>query len=110
GAKQAADNGVFTFVDGKGSYDTGTHASDTAFKGGVRFEGHHGALDVQVSDVKVATGRETGTITADFTSKKMDGTVVSKNDAPIADLDMTKAKRGGGAGGAMVFADIPAKL
>ncbi|MEU6951349.1 HtaA domain-containing protein [Streptomyces sp. NPDC045714] len=110
GAKQAAGNGVFTFTDGKGSYDTATHGSDTAFKGSVRFEGHHGLLDVELSDVKVASGRETGTITADFTSKKMDGTVVTKNDAPIADLDMTKAKRGGGAGGAMVFSDIPATL
>lgn len=89
GAKQAAANGVFTFTDGKGSYDTSTHASDTAFKGGVRFEGHHGLLDVRLSDIKVATGRETGTVTADFTSKKTDGTVVTKNDAPIADLDMT---------------------
>ncbi|MYV64350.1 hypothetical protein GTW37_39845, partial [Streptomyces sp. SID4931] len=81
GAKQADGNGVFTFVDGKGSYDVGTHASDTAFKGGVRFEGHHGVLDVKLSDIKVGTGRETGTITADFTSKKTDGTVVTKDDA-----------------------------
>lgn len=110
GAQQADGGGVFTFTDGKGTYDTGTHASDTAFEGSVRFEGHHGALDVQLSDVKVGTGRETGTITADFTSKKMDGTVVSKDDAPIAELDMTAAERAGGADGAMVFAAIPATL
>ncbi|MFF1270870.1 HtaA domain-containing protein, partial [Streptomyces anulatus] len=110
GAQQAAGNGVFTFTGGTGTYDTGTHESRTAFKGGVRFEGHEGVLDVKLSDIKTGTGRQTGTITADFTSKKMDGTVVTKNDAPIADLDMTKAERGGGAGGAMVFSDIPAKL
>uniref|UniRef100_UPI000526B7CA HtaA domain-containing protein n=1 Tax=Streptomyces sp. NRRL F-6674 TaxID=1463877 RepID=UPI000526B7CA len=101
---------VFTFTGGTGTYDTGTHESRTAFKGGVRFEGHEGVLDVKLSDIKTGTGRQTGTITADFTSKKMDGTVVTKNDAPIADLDMTKAEGGGGAGGAMVFSDIPAKL
>lgn len=110
GAQQAADNGVFTFTGGTGTYDTGTHASATAFKGGVRFEGHEGVLDVKLSDIKVGTGRETGTITADFSSRKMDGSVVTKNDAPIAALDMTAAKRGGGAGGAMVFSAIPAKL
>lgn len=110
GAQQAADNGVFTFTGGTGTYDTGTHASATAFKGGVRFEGHEGVLDVELSDIKVGTGRETGTITADFSSKKMDGSVVTKDDAPIAALDMTAAKRGGGAGGAMVFSAIPAKL
>ncbi|SCE56556.1 HtaA domain-containing protein [Streptomyces sp. OspMP-M43] len=110
GAKQAAGNGVFTFTGGTGTYDTGTHESRTAFKGGVRFEGHEGVLDVKLSDIKVGTGRQTGTITADFSSKKRDGSVVTKNDASIAALDMTAAKRGGGAGGAMVFSDIPAKL
>ncbi|MCI4040250.1 HtaA domain-containing protein [Streptomyces sp. TRM75563] len=110
GAQQADGNGVFTFTDGKGTYDTATHASDTAFKGSVRFEGHHGVLDVQLSDIKAGTGRETGTITADFSSKKTDGTVVTKDDAPIAALDMTAVKPGGGAGGEMVFADIPATL
>ncbi|MFJ3595234.1 HtaA domain-containing protein [Streptomyces sp. NPDC090126] len=110
GARQADGNGVFTFVDGKGSYDVGTHASHTAFQGGVRFEGHHGVLDVSLSDIKVGTGRETGTITADFTSKKMDGTVVSEDDAPIAALDITGAQRGRGANGETVFTGIPAKL
>lgn len=110
GAQQAADNGVFTFTGGTGTYDTGTHESRTAFKGGVRFEGHEGVLDVKLSDIKTGTGRQTGTITADFSSKQRDGSVVTKNDAPIAALDMTAAKRGGGAGGAMVFSDIPAKL
>ncbi|MFJ3324625.1 HtaA domain-containing protein [Streptomyces griseus] len=110
GAQQADGNGVFTFTDGKGTYDTATHASDTAFKGSVRFEGHHGVLDVKLSDIKAGTGREAGTITADFTSKKTDGTVVTKDDAPIAALDMTDVRPGGGAGGEMVFADIPATL
>lgn len=32
GAKQAPGNGVFTFVDGTGTYDTSTHAGATAFK------------------------------------------------------------------------------
>lgn len=101
---------MFTFTGGTGTYDIGTHESRTAFKGGVRFEGHEGVLDVKLSDIRTGTGRQTGTITADFSSKQRDGSVVTKNDAPIAALDMTAAKRGGGAGGAMVFSDIPAKL
>ncbi|OLO33678.1 hypothetical protein PZ61_0226465 [Streptomyces sp. MNU77] len=110
GAQQAAGNGVLTFTGGTGTYDTGTHASATAFKGGVRFEGHEGVLDIKLSDIKVGTGLETGTITADFSSKQRNGSVVTKDDAPIAALDMTAAERGGGAGGAMVFSGIPAKL
>ncbi|MGW2117655.1 HtaA domain-containing protein [Streptomyces zhihengii] len=110
GATQADGNGVFTFTDGTGSYDTGTHASDTAFKGKVRFQGHGGVLDVQIGDIKVATGRESGTVTADYTSKKMDGTVVTKDDAVIANLNLTSVRPGQGEGGAMVFKDIPATL
>lgn len=60
GATQAAANGVFTFTDGTGTYDTGTHATATTFKGSVHFEGHHGVLDIKLSDVKVNTGRESG--------------------------------------------------
>ncbi|UUN26571.1 HtaA domain-containing protein [Streptomyces sp. FIT100] len=110
GATQAAGNGVFTFTGGKGTYDTATHASETAFKGSVHCLGHGGVLDVKVGDIKVATGATAGTVTADFTSKKMDGTVVTKDDAVIADLDLTGIAPGQGEGGATVLANIPAKL
>ncbi|MGW8952801.1 HtaA domain-containing protein [Streptomyces sp. NPDC055709] len=113
GAKQAPDNGVFTFVDGTGTYDTGTHATANAFKGSVHFTGHDGALDITMSDVKLATkgsAAPTGEITADVAAKRMDGTVESKNDIAIAALDMTGVRPGQGTGGAMVFKDIPAKL
>ncbi|MFC5800232.1 HtaA domain-containing protein [Streptomyces formicae] len=110
GATQAANNGAFTFTGAKGTYDTATHASDTAFRGSVHFLGHGGILDVKVGDIKVATGTTSGTITADFTSKKMDGTVVTKDDAVIADLDLTGITPGRGEGGATVLANIPAEL
>ncbi|MFJ9570028.1 HtaA domain-containing protein [Streptomyces bacillaris] len=105
GAKQAENNGVFTFVDGKGSYDTGTHATDTAFKGSVNFYAHDGALDITLSDVKLSTTRTGGAITADV--KTPQGTT---DDVDIATLDLSTVRPGQGDGGAMVFKDIPATL
>ncbi|WP_335931938.1 HtaA domain-containing protein [Streptomyces sp. PTD5-9] len=105
GAVQAPDNGVFTFVNGKGSYDTATHGTDTAFEGGVNFYAHGGVLDITLSDVKLSTAGTGGAITADVTTPE--GT---HDDVVFASLDLSAVKPGQGAGGAMVFKDIPATL
>ncbi|MER5745693.1 HtaA domain-containing protein [Streptomyces sp. NPDC002225] len=105
GAVQAPDNGVFTFSGGRGSYDTTTHGTDTAFAGGVNFFAHGGVLDITISDVKLATTRTGGTITVDVTTPE--GT---EDDVDFADLDLSSVKPGRGEGGTMVFADIPATL
>ncbi|MFG3138210.1 HtaA domain-containing protein [Streptomyces sp. NPDC048211] len=105
GATQAEGNGVFTFVNGKGSYDMTTHGTDTAFEGGVNFSAHGGVLDITLSDVKLSTAGAGGAITADVATPA--GTA---NDVAVADLDLSAVRPGQGAGGAMVFKDIPAKL
>ncbi|MFD4480290.1 HtaA domain-containing protein [Streptomyces sp. NPDC058471] len=105
GARQAADNGVFTFTDGKGTYDTGTHATDTAFKGGVRFSSPAHRFDITVADVKVRTEGTSGAIRADVS---LNGAV--QNDIDLAKLDLTGIRPGQGEGGAMTFKDIPATL
>ncbi|MFH8710188.1 HtaA domain-containing protein [Streptomyces zaomyceticus] len=113
GAEQAANNGVFAFVDGTGTYDMSTHGTATSFKGGVRFEAHEGALDILISDVRLATkgsAAPTGEITADVVTKEKDGSFSTREDITFAALDMTGIRPGQGAGGAMVFQGIPAKL
>ncbi|MET9675737.1 HtaA domain-containing protein [Streptomyces sp. NPDC006482] len=113
GAKQAPGNGVFTFVEGTGTYDTGTHATANSFKGGVHFEAHAGVLDIRISDVKLTTkgtAAPTGEITADVVTKEKNGTFTTRDDVSFAALDMTGVRPSQGAGGAMVFKDIPAKL
>ncbi|MGW5862537.1 HtaA domain-containing protein [Streptomyces sp. NPDC055239] len=105
GAKQAAGNGVFTFTDGTGTYDTGTHATDTAFKGSVRFSSTAHGFDIKVADVKVRTKGTTGAIQADVS---LNGT--AQNDIDLAKLDLTGITPGTGEGGAMTFKDIPATL
>ncbi|MFE7463569.1 HtaA domain-containing protein [Streptomyces sp. NPDC057499] len=105
GAVQAPGNGAFTFSGGKGTYDTATHGTGTAFDGGVNFYAHGGVLDITLSDVKLATSGTGGAITVDVTTPK--GTV---DDVEFAALDLSAVKPGRGEGGAMVFADIPATL
>ncbi|GAB2809072.1 HtaA domain-containing protein [Streptomyces daliensis] len=109
GAEQAADNGVFTFGDAKGTYDSPTHAASAAVKGSVRFEGHHGALDITLSDLKVDTTATSGTLTADVESNN-NGEHSAEQDVPLADLALDGVTPGQGEDGSTVLADIPATL
>ncbi|MFE4688959.1 HtaA domain-containing protein [Streptomyces sp. NPDC056749] len=105
GATQAAGNGIFTFGNGRGTYDTATHGTVTAFDGSVNFGAHGGVLDITLSDVKVSTSGTSGAITVDL--KTPQGT---ENDVALAELDLSAVRPGQGEGGAMVFKDIPSKL
>ena len=105
GATQAPDNGPFTFTGGTGTYDTGTHATDTAFKGNVLFSSTAHGFAIKLADVKVLTAGTTGSIQADVT---LNGT--TQDDIAVAALDLSKVAPGQGEGGAMVFKDIPAAL
>ncbi|NED93449.1 hypothetical protein G3I76_77130, partial [Streptomyces sp. SID11233] len=109
GATQASGNGPFTFTGGTGTYDTGTHGTHTAFRGSVRFEGHEGVLDIKLSDLQVTTTTTGGGISADVTTVA-DGKATTDQDVVIADLSLDGIRPGTGAGGAMVFKDIPATL
>ncbi|AZQ71311.1 hypothetical protein EKH77_08875 [Streptomyces luteoverticillatus] len=106
GAQRAGD-GSFAFADGAGTYDMSTHAVSSTFKGGVRFTGHDGELDITFAGLKLAgdAGGKTGRITADVTK---DG--ATQDDVPIAALDLAAAKRTMGAGGKVTFDAIPATL
>ncbi|EDY43840.2 HtaA domain-containing protein, partial [Streptomyces sp. SPB074] len=109
GATQADGNGPFTFTGGTGTYDTATHGTHTALNGSVRFEGHEGVLDIELSDLQVTTTTTGGGITADVTTVA-DGKTTTDQDVLLAELSLDGVRPGQGAGGAMVFADIPATL
>ncbi|MEV0279335.1 HtaA domain-containing protein [Streptomyces sp. NPDC050610] len=104
GAKQAADNGPFTFTGGSGTYDMGTHAVATTFKGSVRFVSKAHRFDIELADLKLSTKGTAGSITADITAEGK-----TEDDVELASLDLSKAERSSG-DSTMTFAKIPAKL
>ncbi|WP_267245295.1 HtaA domain-containing protein [Streptomyces sp. PR69] len=105
GATQAPGNGPFTFTDGTGVYDMGTHATDTDFKGSVLFASKAHGFEIKIADVKVLTQGKGGSIQADVT---LNGE--TQDDIDLARLDLTNVRPGQGDGGAMVFQDIPSTL
>ncbi|MFF8354034.1 HtaA domain-containing protein [Streptomyces chartreusis] len=75
GASQAADNGVFTFTDATGEYDTDADTLSADFKGAVTFKGHKGqgedggyGLDLTLTGLRVTLDEGVGELTADVTS------------------------------------------
>ncbi|MCT9084053.1 HtaA domain-containing protein [Streptomyces fulvoviolaceus] len=93
GASQAADNGIFTFVDATGEYDTDADTLSAAFEGAVNFKGHEGegedggyGLDLTLSDVRVSLDEGSGELTADVTSLG-----AKTQDVVLADLKAAKS-------------------
>ncbi|MCX5557174.1 HtaA domain-containing protein [Streptomyces sp. NBC_00038] len=92
GATQATGNGVFTFVDGTGTYDTDADTLSASFEGAVNFKGHEDngtyGLDLTLSDLKAELDGGTGELTADVESlgEKSEDVVLAKLKAPSAQL------------------------
>lgn len=110
----ATDDG-FRFSGGTGEYDTDTHNVTTAFDGTVQFLAHKSgdtwALDLVITDLRLNTTGQTGTIVADMTSKDQgSGEYVEYDDVDLADLDLTGISPETGDDGFTTLADIPATL
>ncbi|MFI6461762.1 HtaA domain-containing protein [Streptomyces sp. NPDC050538] len=92
GATQAAGNGVFTFTDATGTYDTDADTLSAAFEGAVNFKGHEDngtyGLDLTFTDLKATLDNGTGELTADVTSlgEKSEDVVLADLKAGSTDL------------------------
>ncbi|MFJ8633686.1 HtaA domain-containing protein [Streptomyces sp. NPDC093568] len=95
GAAQAAGNGVFTFGDATGEYDTDADTLSARFKGAVTFRGHEGegegggyGLDLTLSNLRATLDEGTGALTADVTSlgEKTEDVVLADLKAGASDL------------------------
>ncbi|MEV5338850.1 HtaA domain-containing protein [Streptomyces sp. NPDC052676] len=92
GASQAPGNGVFTFTDAKGTYDTDADTVTAAFEGAVTFQGHRrdGAygLDLTLTDLTATLDGGTGELTADVTrlGETTQDVVLAELTADSADL------------------------
>lgn len=87
GATQKASNGPFVFPVGGGSHDGATTTANSS--GSAHFSGHHGILEVNISDVRVSINGSTGSIIADVTARPFTDTT-TKNDLVTYD-DLTLA-------------------
>ncbi|HWL42288.1 MAG TPA: HtaA domain-containing protein [Ilumatobacter sp.] len=90
-ATQQGGNGVFVFPVGGGSHE-GTTTSATS-SGSAHFVGHHGILEVNISDVRVSVAGGSGTIVADVTARPFTDTVtkndiVTYDDVVLANLNL----------------------
>ncbi|QKZ21982.1 HtaA domain-containing protein [Streptomyces chartreusis] len=95
GASQAADNGVFTFTDATGKYDSDADTLSADFKGAVTFKGHKGqgedggyGLDLTLTGLRVTLDEGVGELTADVTSlgEKTEDVVLADLKADEPDL------------------------
>ncbi|MDR2255265.1 MAG: HtaA domain-containing protein [Arthrobacter sp.] len=96
GAKQAANNGAFTFTSGSGSVLSGK--GTVTFKGAVKFTGHKGQMNLALSDVKVQlAGGGKGYLVADAKAPKSKLTkAISLNNKRIATVKVATSKASGG--------------
>ncbi|PKT72373.1 hypothetical protein CW362_13945 [Streptomyces populi] len=83
GATQAAGNGAFTFTDGSGTYDSGTHAVRLGFAGSLKIASKLHGFELTLSDVRFDSAA--AKVTADVTSG---GT--TRDDVPLADVTVTR--------------------
>jgi Htaa len=80
----------FSFVSG--TYNVITHGVVSQFDGTVQFTGHGGVLDLTISDPKVETVGNTGTLYVDARSKNMStGQFEDFDDVAFATLDLTNS-------------------
>ncbi|MCX4810618.1 HtaA domain-containing protein [Streptomyces sp. NBC_01239] len=85
GAAQAADNGVFTFTDGTGTYDTTSHALHLTFKGTLTAKSTLHGFVREMSDFQYDSAA--GTLTADLVSDggtKQQDVTLAKVAAPTS--------------------------
>ncbi|MGW9492936.1 HtaA domain-containing protein [Streptomyces prasinus] len=84
GASQADGNGVFTFVDGTGSYDSTSHRTEIGFEGSLAIESKAHGFALTLSDVRFDSSA--AQITADVTRG---GT--TEDDVPLATVTVTRS-------------------
>ncbi|MEW1611636.1 MULTISPECIES: HtaA domain-containing protein [unclassified Streptomyces] len=108
GVTRNAD-GTYEFPLDKGGYDGGNHGVTSSFKGSVHYVARDGALDIELSDVKVRTAGKSGTITVDITAKSPGKDAVVTEDVALSTLDLDGVTPSEGADGRK-YADIPGAL
>jgi hypothetical protein len=83
-------DGTFRFTLTSGTYDLATHAVTSQFDGTVHFVGHGGQLDLTISDPRIETEGDTGTLYLDARSRGFGSPDYDEyDDVAFADLDLS---------------------
>ncbi|GAB3598223.1 HtaA domain-containing protein [Microbacterium tumbae] len=92
--------GIFQFGQSSSSYDAETGLGTVSYRGIVRFTGHHGVLDVTMSNPRI-TITSAGSATLSLRN--------GGSEVPFATLDLSSARKST-ANGAVTFTGAPATL
>ncbi len=88
----ALQDGRSVYGPASGSYDDASGTGSVRLGGSTRYEGHHGALDVTLSDVRLElTGPGTGAVYADFSGTVNPG---AGDDVKVADVAVSATRDG----------------
>jgi hypothetical protein len=101
--------GVVRFDVLGGTYDDESGDGELTIGGTVRFEGHHGALDLTLSNLCVTFAGGSGTTYADIVSKDM-GTGVTETNIGIPVVDMASVAAPDAVGGGLEWPPIATTL
>jgi len=84
--------GGSVYSPASGTYDAESGTGTVRFGGATRYEGHHGALDLTISDLTLElTGPTSGVLRADFSGTVEAG---AGNDAKVADVAVSASRDG----------------
>ncbi|GAA1407696.1 HtaA domain-containing protein [Oerskovia paurometabola] len=87
------DNGSsYTWSGGKGSFNTDLGKGRTSFAGSVKFTGHDGILDLQISNPRVQVDGGSGTLIVDVVSSDMQGNKSTSKGVAFASLNLSGKK------------------
>ncbi|MFF2832021.1 HtaA domain-containing protein [Cellulosimicrobium cellulans] len=88
----ALQGGQSSYGPASGTYDDGSGIGSVRLGGSTRYQGHHGALDVTVSDLRLdLTGPTTGVLYADFAGTVNAG---AGDGAKVADVAVSATRDG----------------
>lgn len=80
-------DGQYRFNGNSGNVDTGAKSGSIRHNGAIQFDGHHGVLDLNVSNPEVTFNGNSGKLIADVRSSTMEGEKLNFGRVAVADLN-----------------------
>ncbi|WP_085529075.1 HtaA domain-containing protein [Kocuria massiliensis] len=101
------NGGNFTWGKSSGQYDSATQSGEVKYSGQLHFTGHHGTLDLKISNLTLQIAGGQGTLKADVVSKDTSGKVHDTPGIALASVDLAGLTV---TGNELAVTDAPATL